>query len=324
MTDSAPDLSALTGFASNPLDRLSEKRDDAAFMAGLLADPAARILLFCNDTPLLRRHDPLFSPAEAAAMGATDERIFLGTGPRGPLFAGLIEKAAEGAPDAWRQPDVHNADGTVQIDLRSLAVQGRLPPDLLGALGQAKSAQYWHRTHRFCARCGAPTRMANSGWRRECDACKAQHFPRTDPVVIMLATQGDSCLLGRQARFPPGMYSCLAGFLEPGETIEDAVRRELFEEAGVRAGPVRYVSSQPWPFPASLMIGCVAQVSGRDLAVDGNELEDARWFSRAECVAILAGRHPAGVVCPPPMAIAHQLMKVWVDRHGERSEATQS
>ena len=310
MTESAPDLSALTGFACNPLDRLSDKRDDAAFMAGLLADPAARILLFCNDMPLLHAHDPLFALAEAAAMGA-GERIFLGTGPRGPLFAGLIETAGEGAPEAWRLPDVHNADGTVQIDLRSLAAQGLLAPDLLGALGQAKSAQYWHRTHRFCARCGAPTRMSNSGWRRECEGCKAQHFPRTDPVVIMLAAHGEACLLGRQARFPPGMYSCLAGFLEPGETIEDAVRRELFEEAGVRAGPVAYVSSQPWPFPASLMIGCIAQVAERELAVDGNELEDARWFSRAECHDILAGRHAGGVNCPPPMAIAHQLMQVW-------------
>ena len=315
MSESPIDYSAQTGFADNPLDRMSEKRGDEVFMAGVLAQPDSRIVLFCNDMPLLRlrdgAHDPLFDLSEAAALGASQERIFLGKGERGPLFAGLIEADASQSGHDWLQPDAQHAGGAMLVDLRSVAMRGLVPPDLLGALGQAKATQYWHRTHRFCARCGAATQMAQSGWRRDCEACKAQHFPRTDPVVIMLAVQGDACLLGRQSRFPPGMYSCLAGFLEPGETMEDAVRRELFEEAGVRAGAVRYVSSQPWPFPASLMIGCIAEVSGRTLELDGNELEDARWFTRAECVEILAGRHEGGVICPPPMAIAHQLMKVW-------------
>ena len=315
MSESHFDHSSQTGFAHNPLDRMSEQRGDDSVMAGMLARPDARIVLFCDDMPLLRlregAHDPLFTLAEAAALGASPERIFLGAGERGPLFAGLIEADAAKPEHDWLHPDAPPADGTILVDLRSVAVRGLVAPDLLGALGQAKSVQYWHRTHRFCARCGAPSQMAQSGWRRDCDACEAQHFPRTDPVVIMLATHGDACLLGRQARFPPGMYSCLAGFLEPGETVEDAVRRELFEEAGVKAGAVRYVSSQPWPFPASLMIGCIAEVSGRALDLDGEELEDARWFARAECVEILAGRHEGGVTCPPPMAIAHQLMKVW-------------
>lgn len=301
--DQAMDLSAGVGFAVNPLDRLSDQREDAAKMQALLADPDARTLLLAGEAPLMTSvGDPLFSLAEAGDIGALGERVFLGLGPRGPLFACRIETY---------NPDDMQGPGLTTVDLRTIAVRGLVPPDLVGALGQAKSVLHWHARHRFCAHCGAPTRMTASGWRRECDACKTQHFPRTDPVVIMLTTRGEDCLLGRQARFPPGMYSCLAGFLEPGETIEDAVRRELYEEAGVRAGAVRYLASQPWPFPASLMIGCLAEVAAPELKVDHEELEDARWFTRDECRAILAGAHGGGVTCPPPMAIANFLMRQW-------------
>jgi NAD+ diphosphatase len=141
--------------------------------------------------------------------------------------------------------------------------------------------------------------------------CKAIHFPRTDPVVIMLAVDGDACLLGRQPRFPKGMYSALAGFVEPGETIEAAVRREVREEAGVVCRAVQYFASQPWPFPASLMIGSFAQAESRALEVDRVELEDARWFSRDEAIALVEGRHPDGLLAPAPMAIAHHLLKRW-------------
>ncbi len=153
--------------------------------------------------------------------------------------------------------------------------------------------------------------MAIAGWRRDCPVCKATHFPRTDPVVIMLAVDGEACLLGRQPRFPKGMYSALAGFLEPGETIEAAVRREIREEAGVVCGAVQYFASQPWPFPASLMIGCFAEAEGRRIEVDRVELEDARWFGRDEAVALIEGRHPDGLTAPMPMAIAHHLLKRW-------------
>jgi NAD+ diphosphatase len=187
-----------------------------------------------------------------------------------------------------------------------------LPPEELGPLGEAKSLLYWHQRHRFCSACGAPSRMAAGGWRRECDACAAQHFPRTDPVVIMLAVRGDACLLGRQARFVPGMYSCLAGFVEPGETIEEAVRRETREEAGIGIGRVDYLCSQPWPFPSSLMIGCLAEALDEALAIDRQELEDARWFGRTEAALILAGKHPDGLICPPPIAIAHHLLGAFV------------
>ena len=150
-----------------------------------------------------------------------------------------------------------------------------------------------------------------AGWRRACLACGTQHFPRTDPVVIMMATEGERCLLGRQPRFPPGMYSCLAGFVEPGETIEDAVRREIAEEAGLAIGAVHYRGSQPWPFPASLMIGCLAEATSTTIVVDKDELEDARWVSREDTRAILEGRHAGGLVCPPVMAIANHLMRAW-------------
>jgi NAD+ diphosphatase len=196
-------------------------------------------------------------------------------------------------------------------DLRTIAAQGLVAPPLVGILGQAKSLMGWHARHRFCPNCGAPTRLAAAGWRRECDACKAQHFPRVDPVVIMLAVDGEYCLLGRQARFPKGMYSCLAGFLEAGETIEDAVRREILEESGIATGRVAYLASQPWPFPSSLMLGCLAQAITREVEIDRIELEDARWFSREEAAAMLAGRHPGGLSAPQKMAIAHHIVRAW-------------
>src|SRR5690606_35678132 len=143
-------------------------------------------------------------------------------------------------------------------DIRSLLMSEALPEHELGAAAEARSLVHWHRSHRFCALCGALSKMANAGWRRDCPQCGAAHFPRTDPVAIMLAVDGERCLLGRQPRFAPGMYSCLAGFVEPGETLEDAVRREIFEEAGIRIGRVRYLASQPWPMPSSLMVGFFA------------------------------------------------------------------
>ena len=155
--------------------------------------------------------------------------------------------------------------------------------------------------------------MAQGGYRRDCPACNAQYFPRTDPVAIMLAIDGDRCLMGRQARFAPGTYSCLAGFIEPGETIEDAVRREIAEEAGIRIGAVVYHASQPWPFPMTLMIGCFAQATSTEIVPDTDELEDCRWFTREETLAMLAGEHADGLATPPRMAIAHTLIRAWAE-----------
>jgi NAD+ diphosphatase len=154
--------------------------------------------------------------------------------------------------------------------------------------------------------------MKDGGWKRECANCKAEHFPRTDPVVIMLVTSGDKCLLGRQKQFPPGMWSCLAGFVEAAETIEDAVRREIFEESGIRCTDVNYYMTQPWPYPSSLMIGCTARATSEDIVVDRAELEDARWFDRVEATLMLKREHPDGLAGPHPFAIAHHLVGRWL------------
>ena len=236
-----------------------------------------------------------------------------------PVPGNLADEAVEQVADRSdgfldrRTLIVPGRDDLELVDLRTIATQGLVSPTALAILGQAKAILHWRARHGRCANCGAPTRIAAAGWRRECHACQAQHFPRTDPVVIMLAVDGERCLLGRQARFPKGMVSCLAGFVEPGETIEEAVRREIHEEAGIVCGEVAYVASQPWPFPSSLMIGCLARATSRAIAIDRNELEDARWFDRAEVVAMLGGRHPEGLWPPNPMAIAHHIMRYWAE-----------
>ena len=313
------------GFAVNPLDRVSDRREDAGFLAALRARADARALLLCRDTPILTRRadgfEPFFELDQIAGIGSARFDALLGLLPDGaPIFAALladeaVELRADGS-DGFLDRRVMVAPGRddlALLDMRSIAVQGLLAPETIGMFGQAKALMHWHVRHGHCANCGAATRIAAAGWRRECDSCKAQHFPRTDPVVIMLAVDGEDCLLGRQARFPKAMYSCLAGFLEPGETVEDAVRREIFEEAGILCGAVAYLASQPWPFPASLMIGCIAQARTRTLRIDEVELEDARWFSRAEAASMLAGRHPDKLQAPHPMAIANHLLRAWVE-----------
>jgi NAD+ diphosphatase len=192
-------------------------------------------------------------------------------------------------------------------------MRGLVALEHLPAFAQAKSLLGWHARHRFCANCGVPTEIVQAGWRRDCPACGMQHFPRTDPVVIMLVVHGDRCLLGRQPRFGKGMWSCLAGFVEPGETIEDAVRRETLEEAGVVCGRVTYFASQPWPFPMSLMIGCHAEALTAAITVDRTELEDARWFPRDEVAAMLMHRHPDGLTATHPYAIAHHIIRAWLE-----------
>jgi NAD+ diphosphatase len=297
------------GYAINPLIRHSAERD-----GGLLArharDPDALTVLIAGEAPVLRRNGVaatgLMPLADARRAGAVQEQALLGTLHGRPILATLVAAAAA---------DLFRDDAAFQVlDLRSIAVEGAVPPDELGILAEAKSLLHWHARHRFCANCGAPTEASCAGFRRDCKGCGAQHFPRTDPVAIMLVASGERCLLGRQSRFVPGMYSCLAGFIEPGETIEDAVRRETFEEAGVRIGRVRYLASQPWPFPASLMIGCYGEALSEDIVLDRAELEDGRWFARDEVALMLEGRHPDGLRGPVPMAIAHHLIRAWARR----------
>ena len=308
------DRSASAGFAVNPLNRMAVRRQDAAFLEGLRRSGEARTLVLSDGMPVVKRagegFDPYFTLNEAARLGAMRETIFLGAeeggNERSALFASLIELAEDAPPD----------ETIAFLDIRLIATQGLLPAEIVGPLGAAKSILTWHARHRFCANCGAPSRILAGGWRRGCDACGAQHFPRTDPVVIMLVVDGDACLLGRGAAFAPKMYSCLAGFMEPGETVEDAVRREVAEESGVGVGRVEYLASQPWPFPNSLMIGCIAEALTRELSLDDRELEDARWFSRDEVRQMLARTHPAGFTSPSRVAVANLLMTAWAGGDG--------
>src|SRR5436190_8802192 len=294
-------------FAGNPLDRVSERRRDTAWIGELLADPAARLLPLCDLRPLTRGTDKLeldWQPVapwrEPIERGAT--LIFLGLDDGRPYFA--IDAGAAEVAGGDREP----------IDARSLA------PLLAGGeaaiLAEARSLIDWHARHRFCAQCGSPTRVASAGWVRRCPDCRASHFPRTDPVVIMLAIHGDRALLGRNKRRAGARFSCLAGFVEPGETLEEAVRREVREESGVRCGRVRYLAAQPWPFPSSLMIGFLAEALTEEITVDPEELAEARWFHRDEIRGRVA-RAAAGTDAPthvtitPAIAMAHHICRRW-------------
>ena len=311
------------GFIADGFDRGSYRREDPVEVARLRALGDARALLIARDMPLLRSGekglDSLMPIGEIAALRGAQVESLLGLAPGGaPIFAALLKDDAvelrSDASDGFLDRRVLVVPGREDlklIDLRSIAVGGLLPPDQTAVLAAAKALMHWHARHRFCANCGAATDVAVAGWRRDCPVCKATHFPRTDPVVIMLAVDGDACVLGRQPRFPKGMYSALAGFVEPGETLEAAVRREIWEEAGVACGAVRYFASQPWPFPASLMIGCFAEAAGRSFKVDRVELEDARWFTRDEAAAMIERRHPDRLTAPTPVAIAHHLLRRW-------------
>ncbi len=263
--------------------------------------------------------EPLLPLSEIDALGGASVEALLGILPGGaPVFAALLPDEAvveqADASDGFldrRVLLIPGRDDLKLVDIRSLAVEGLVPAPDASLLATAKSLLAWHARRNFCSNCGTTTVVGAAGWRRECPKCGMHHFPRTDPVVIMLATDGDACLLGRQRRFPKGMYSALAGFLEPGETIEQAVRREIMEEAGIACGAVRYFASQPWPFPSSLMIGCFVEAASRAVTVDTVELEDARWFARDEVRSMLEKRHPGGLAAPIPMAIAHHLIKAW-------------
>jgi NAD+ diphosphatase len=305
------------GFTGGVLNRTGELRADPAALAALAADPTARTLVVAGEFICLLRgdpcHDPWLTLVQAAALAPAPDRvrmqafeqIFLGQHDGAPRFAMAIDPSAAEA--------LKVRDNLVVIDLRSAAMRGLVAQEHLPAFAQAKSLLGWHGRHRFCSNCGAPTEIVQAGWRRDCPTCGAQHFPRTDPVVIMLVVHGDQCLLGRQPRFGKGMWSCLAGFVEPGETVEEAVRRETLEEAGIRCGRVAYFASQPWPFPMSLMIGCHAEALTTEITVDRTELEDVRWFPRDEVAAMLMRRHPDGLTATHPYAIAHHIIRAWLE-----------
>ena len=298
--------SQFVGFSGNHIDRQSENRADDCVETAL-ADPSARLLLICGGKLLLKPRgeafDGWFGVGESEVHGARlSEAILLGVSESGPVLA---------APSGL-EPD-HLPDTVKAFDYRSVYTQGLVDEAAVGALAQAASLLAWNVSHRFCSKCGAESAMRAGGYRRRCPACSTEHFPRTDPVAIMLTVTRERCLLGRSPHFAPGMYSALAGFIEPGETIEDAVRRETLEEAGIRLGRVVYHASQPWPFPYSLMIGCFGEPINEDIQADLNELEDCRWFLRDEVRSMLERTHSDGLITPPKGAIAHHLIRAWVD-----------
>ena len=297
------------GYTHSSLERAAELRSDHDAIAQLAGQVDVGTYVIGGDLIVMKKgdrvHHPLFSLDEARALAPASEIVFLGLLQGVGRFGYGISPVT--AASLKTCGDFH------VTDLRSIAVYGLAAAEHLPPIAEAKALLNWHARHRFCANCGESTQATQAGWRRDCPKCKAEHFPRTDPVAIMLAVDGEHCLLGRSPRFVPTMWSCLAGFIEPGESIEDAVRRETHEEAGITCGRVVYFHSQPWPFPSSLMIGCHAQALTRDIVVDRRELEDARWFSKSEIETMMLRRHPEGLTTPPPVAVAHHIIRAWLE-----------
>lgn len=281
-------------FAGNPLDRSSIGRADPAWLAARKS--GGLFLPFWQNRPCVRN----------GHAGFVDWReewekllcVFLGLDGGQAFFA--IDLPGDSEPVL---------EGGAFAEMRAAAFV--LPARDIAIAGQAKALLDWHRRHGFCPNCGHATALADGGYRRVCPACQAEHFPRTDPVVIMLPLFGERCLVGRNKRFAGALYSAFAGFVEPGESMEEAVRRELLEEVNLTVGAVRYHASQPWPFPSSLMLGCYAEANSEDFRIDGHEIEDARWLSKDDARARLAGKIEDDMTLPVTIAIAHHLIKDW-------------
>ena len=314
-------------FGASGLDRAAHIRNDPAALERALHHPQAASVLLWRGKPLVcgEGRDALALLAmdhpvlRAGHGGSVDAPVFLGLSEDGaPRFASDIsdwrpddpDAAAPGLfPDPSEQHHPALPGDHVFGELRRL--MARLSPRDADLAATAKAIVGWHATHRFCACCGHASEVSHAGWQRTCPACGGHHFPRTDPVVIMLITHGNSALMGRSPGWPTGMYSLLAGFVEPGETLEAAVRREVMEEAAIPVGRVDYLASQPWPFPASLMIGCRGEALGREITIDPVEIEDAAWVTRDDMMNVFAGEHP--VLRPVRKgAIAHFLLQNWL------------
>ncbi len=308
--------------ASSPLDRAAHRRKDDAWLEKAFRSPDVLVFIMQHGMPLVegevgpprpvgsqidrRPRRLLWLGNEASQFAQGAKRIFLGEDKHGsPIFSLFVDER-------------FTLDGTVLQgaggfeDMRAAAAGlSALEANLVST---ARSISEWHRTHGFCAKCGSPTEISEAGWKRECPACETEHFPRTDPVAIMLPILGDECLMGRSTGWPAGFWSCLAGFVEPGETIEQGACREVFEEAGVKCDPAKaeYLFCQPWPFPSSLMMGIHMPAESREISIDPNEIEAARWFSKDEVKSMLAGEHP-DAYCPPEFAIAHFVIRTWAE-----------
>lgn len=302
-------------FAGNPLDRVSERRRDKEWIAALLAAPDSRVLPLFDLKPAI--HD-MESPAlEWQPLEAWRERI---AGGATCIFLGVDDDhRAHFAIDATGADSTSNATSK-NIDVRTLAPL--VPSGEAAILAEARSLIDWHARHGYCAQCGSPTNVSSAGWTRRCPQCRASHYPRSDPVTIMLVVRGERALLGRNKRRPGQRFSCLAGFMEPGETPEECVRREVREESGIKVGQVKYLAAQPWPFPSTLMMGFLAEAISEDITVDPEELAEARWFERDEIREMVARAangedDPNKISIPQPLAIAHHLCRRWSNRLDE-------
>jgi NAD+ diphosphatase len=299
-------------FAGSPLDRAANHRSDKAWLAEQRERADTRFLAMWQLRALMEVGEPL-----RIAWRTIDEvRPFAEEGGT-EIFLGMLDGQAHFAVDVSlagpKKADAPFKEQGKWIDVRSAASSGLAEEAAI--LAQARSMLDWHARHGFCAVCGVPSAMHDAGYTRKCTSedCGAMHFPRTDPVVIMLVLDGDNCLLGRQKIFAPLSYSALAGFVEPGESIEEAVRREVHEEVGIVLGDVRYISSQPWPFPSSLMIGCIGEAKTTEIVLDPNELEEARWFTRDQVAEMVENwADQSKLRTPAPLAIAHQLVRAWL------------
>lgn len=310
--------------AMKPIERAAHRRVRPEDMAAARRN---RDVLVC----LLRSGEPLIEGAQGGGVLRPGESV---SGPQRPLvwLGPEAYDLSPGARDVFLGEDrngmpIFALDLPAEFSLAGSMLEGlgdfedmraaaqMLSPLEANCVSTARSLFEWHRRHGFCANCGAGTDIVEAGWKRVCPECEAEHFPRTDPVAIMLAVRGEKCLLGRSHGWPAGFLSCLAGFVEPGETVEQAACRELEEEAGIRADPAQaeYLFCQPWPFPSSLMIGLILPAESEEIRTEQDELEAAYWVTREDARAMLAGSHP-DFYCPPPMAIAHHILKAWAER----------
>ena len=294
-------------YTGSPIDRASNQRDDTAFIDAAFASADARFIPVWCAKSLMRgvaegRPEAVFLPHQAVSASIEGRQwAFLGLRDKSPVFTFDMSDLEDPLP---LLPESLGA----LTDIRATA--GLLPRDDASILAHARGLMHWRSRHRFCGVCGGVCEARSAGNAMSCTQCGTQHFPRTDPAVIMLVTTGDAALLGHSTRFPNStMYSTLAGFVEPGESLEEAVAREVFEESGIRTGRVYYHSSQPWPFPASIMLGFHAEALSTEITIDPTEIEDARWFTREQ----LRAPETVGITLPRADSIARRLIEDWID-----------
>lgn len=298
-----------TCFSGNPLDRADQLRTDPEIFGSYLTQKDARVVLMAEDKILSNKDGTiawrLYSDCADLPLHNT---LFLGLDNKAPRYAVHLQGSVEDHEANFCDLETE----TKFRDGRTLGFKLNGPHPSLGIVAQAKSMLLWHESHRYCAQCGAESHMIKAGYERLCGTCGASHFPRTDPVVIMLARHGDKALVGRGPDWPENHFSALAGFMEPGESMEEAVARELHEEVGLHTTKVSYVASQPWPWPSSLMIGTNAWVNDTDLVLDTTEIAEAVWVTKKDVLASIEGNHKFRLL-PPPYAIARNLIKAWLE-----------